>query len=182
MSGASRIAAVAAVALAGALACTSEEHHPSLVVHARSGAMVDLSSTTWEACREDVPTPGFSERVREEHGPEGGIVYTLTRYDGPGCVGDVTSSSSLGTVATATGERSVAFTGVPPAGLVGEVVATKVSVDAGAAGIGHDCYWLDDTVTPRVLYTGDPAATTDAQGYPNTFFAGGETEQPRTTP
>ncbi len=170
------------MALAGLLACSGEEHHAPLLVQARSGAVVDLSRTAWEACRADLPYLGASERLREEHGPEGGVVYTVTHYEVPGCAGDPVSLASLGTIASAVGERSVGFTGTPPDGLGSSVLATKVYVDAGAAGIGLDCYWLDDTVTPRVLYTGDPNATRDAEGYPNAFIAGGEQELPYPVP
>ncbi len=173
--------AALAAAVAGLLAC-GEDHHPPLVVAARSGAAVDLTRTAWQACREDLPYPGVSELWREEHGPEGGVVYTVAFYPVPGCAGGAQSASETGTVTTAAGQRSVAFAGVPPAGLGPSVAATEVSVDGGVHGIGHDCYWVDDTVSPRVLYTGDPAASADAQGYPDAFFAGGEQEIPYPAP
>ncbi len=172
----SAAALAAASALAAIAACGGEDHFAPLVVRARSGAAVDLSGTAWEACRPERGSPGVSVRVREEHGGGGGIVYTVTRYDGTDCSGDVLSAASVGSRASTRGEGSVAFTGTPPAGLGASVVATRLEVDFGAYGLGRDAYWVDDTVAPRVLYTGDPNAPVDADGYPGAFLEGGEVE------
>jgi hypothetical protein len=62
---------------------------------------------------------------------------------------------------------------------VASVLATRLEVDFGAFGLGRDCSWVDDTVVPRVLYTGDPNAPVDADGYPGAFLEAGEVELSR---
>ncbi|HET8539609.1 MAG TPA: hypothetical protein VFL83_07030 [Anaeromyxobacter sp.] len=169
-------AAVAACALAALAACSDPEPpREPLLVNARSGARVDLSRTAWSACRPPTFTSGASERWTETHGERGAVTYTVTPYPDVGCAGAAGAGESVAGIAYAQGERTVGFTGAPPDGLGASVVATRVYVDAGAV-YSLDCYWLDDTVSPRVLYTGDPNATADAEGYPNTFFEGGAEE------
>ncbi len=179
MSAAFRSAAALAAASALA-ACGGEEHFAPLVVNARSGAAVDLSGTAWEACRPEPGSPGVTVRTHEEHGDGGGIVYTVTRYDGAGCSGEVLSGFRIGGRAATRGEGSVAFTGTPPSGVGASVLATRMQVDFGANGLGRDCSWVDDTAVPRVLYTGDPNAPVDAAGYPGAFVESGAVELPRT--
>lgn len=173
-------AAAAVLLLTLVPACTDEEAAPRLPlrVEARSGGTVDLSGTSWAACTENSPSPGLSERWAEVHGQDGAVTFTVTPYASPGCAGSPGTAQAISAVAYASGQRTVGFTGAPPPELGSTaVVATKVYLDAGALGYGLDCYWLDDTVSPRVLYTGDPDATVDAEGYPNTFLEGGEQEQ-----
>jgi len=171
-------AALLGAALAALVACADdpapEPRREPLRVNARSEASVDLSRTSWEACQEG---PGTSQRWREDHGENGAVTYAITPYDAPGCTGNAGTAVTIPAVAYVRGERVVGFTGVPPPDVGPSVVATRVEVDAGAAGFGRDCYWLDDVASPRVLYTGDPASTVDAEGYPNLLLEGGEREQ-----
>jgi hypothetical protein len=169
-------AVVVAAALAGLGGC--EDGLPGrepLQVNAVSRAKLDLTGTSWEQCTE---LPSGSQRYREVHGEEGAISFTLTAFEDPGCTGTATPSSGFSAYGEARGDTSVTWTGTSPAGLPDPPPpATKVLLDAGSGSYGLDVYLVDDTVSPRVLYTGEPGAPTDAEGYPAQLHAVPEVER-----
>lgn len=166
--------ALLAAALALLAAC--EEGLPGrdpLHVRAVSGVTVDLSGTIWEGCR-DAADGSSSIRWREIHGEEGAITLSVTPYAAAGCAGTAGQTQAASVYGEAAGDASVGWAPAAPPGLPDPAVATRVFL----YGIGEfDAYLVDDTASPRVLYTGEPTSPRDADGFPTKLWAGGEVEQ-----
>jgi hypothetical protein len=162
-----RAPAVLAAALAVLAACGDDLPEPEpLVVATASGGRADLSTTTWQQCRDADPAPGQSVRLRIVVGEDGAITYVSTPFAGAACASGEGQTRSFGFLAFAAGDRAVTWAGTPPAGGPDAPVATRVFLDAGAA-FSTDALWLDDTATPRRLYVSpDGSVPVDAEGYP----------------
>ncbi len=170
----------AAAALAAALALAAcEEGLPGrepLRVNAVSGGKVDLTGTRWESCR-DLPEGG-SDFWKEVHGEEGAITYTLVRYDAPACTGAAGAPAVLVALGDVVGDAAVGWSGTPRAGLADPPPpASRVLLGFGGGAWAGDVYLVDDTVSPRVLYTGDARGPRDPYTYPALLWAGGEGER-----
>ncbi len=173
---ASRALIVIAV-IAALPACGSSNQPDALVVDAKSGARVDLSGTTWASCADDAPVAGHSVLQREVVSSKGSVAFTATEYASPGCTGTVVAQApKTSAIVQAIGDRAVTFIPATPAGVTPPVTASAVQVDLGSA-LALDCYWLDDSVTPRVLYVGAPSSLIDQNGFPTQLSSTGLVQQ-----
>lgn len=146
-----------------------------LRVNARSGAKVDLSSTTWQTCLADTPSAGKSVLSRIVHGEQGAVTYAFQEFAAPGCTGTTPGVVSQPFVAFVDGERAATWSGTPPADALSPPVPASpivTRVFLSAQGVATDVFWLDDVASPRVLYAGATNSPTTA-GYPDLLFSGG---------
>lgn len=168
-----RLAAALALLLA---AC--EEGLPfrePLHVRTASGVTVNLTGTSWRECTDD--GAGGSASYREVHGEEGAITFLRETWTAPECTGTNSVVEAFAAYGEARGDVTVAWEGgtAPAPHLDPPPTATRVLLNSGGA-YGGDAYLVDDTVTPRVLYTGNPASI-GGDGYPTQLRVVQEVEQ-----
>lgn len=172
-----RSAALLAACVAALSACGDPRREPErLRVSARSGARVDLSRTTWEACLPDTPGAGQSQRARIVHGDEGVVSYGFQDFAGPGCTGPAGEPRSLSFLGFVEAEGEVGWKGAPPPDAPATPLGTKVFLEGIA--LGRDTFWVDDLSTPRVLYAGAATSQLDPEGFPIELSPAGYIELP----
>ena len=145
-------------------------------MRARSGALYDLTDTTWTRCENGWPAPGQSywhawvfghgtASIRHE-------VYTAST-DCTGPTDPVEHFQVDMSFQPTGGDRTVGWEFGPPEGYPETVVATGVtatvpSYSFSAKGVA----WVDDTRTPAWIFVTNPGDTApspppvDADGYP----------------
>ncbi len=169
----------ALLALAG---CGNPNEPGPLFVNARSEGRTDLSRTTWASCTPpNPPVVGAQSRLsRLFFAAKGSVSLTETDYVGLGCTGQAFAPTAIlsGIAEAVGGDRSVTFVPETPPGVAPTVNASGVRLDLGVA-LGLDCYWVDDTVSPRALYAGASGSQVDVNGFPTQLSSIALLEQPQ---
>jgi hypothetical protein len=142
---------------------------PSLKVSSVSGARYELNGTTWVSCHENEPVAMQSRQTVDVYSA-GALQHSEDVYPATGdCTGATDPAGHFSATATMAiaPDRTVGWAVTPPPGLAADVAASPVTYSA-AQGSLRTLVFVDDTVTPQRLYSGNDGngAVLDIDGYP----------------
>jgi cysteine-rich repeat protein len=135
-----------------------------------SGALAPLDGTAWTYCVANSPMPGQSKgRTEAFEWPD--VTLTQDLYTASAdCTGptDPAAHVVVRAAVVAVTDRTVGWSGAPPAGAGPQVLASGLTLaDPNTREIvARDLRLLDAAAAPRLLYVGNADGELDAQGFP----------------
>lgn len=173
-----RSAAFALLAAAALVACGPDDApapSPSnMKVRGASGALYDLTHTTWTRCESGWPYEGQSYWHAWVFGTGTAIIKHEVYTASTDCTGVTDPAEHFEVSMTfdpSGSDRTVGWEGTPPAGYASTIVGTGVTFTAPAHSlIAKGVAYVDDSRTPAWIFVtnpGDsPPPSVDADGYP----------------
>ena len=173
-----RSAAVALLAAVALVACgTDDAPAPgpaNMKVRGESGALFDLTHTTWTRCESGWPYAGQSYWHAWMFGAGTATIKHEVYTASTDCTGATDPAEHFEVVMTfdpSGSDRTVGWEGTPPAGYGSTIVGTGVTFTAPAYSLtAKGVAYVDDTRTPAWIFVTNPGDTppppADADGYP----------------